>query len=150
MIVMYEEKMCWNRRTWVFINLTIRPRMHASCFVCTHISTPEYTQSDNTFSLFHSLCCYLVWGWKCHYVRSDNFYTEVITIHTWRNLNVSSVAKHPTVEETFHSEPKMSTSSLHHRSGIHQSSKESPLKALIVISVHWIFHDHFKPKWWTS
>ena len=65
-------------------------------------------------------------------MRSDNVYTEVIMIHTQRHLNVSSVAKHPTVEETFHSEPKMSASSLHRGSGIHQYFKESPPRALNV------------------
>ena len=45
MIEMYEEKTRRNRRTRSFTHLTKRLRMHVSCFVCTEISTPKYTQS---------------------------------------------------------------------------------------------------------
>ena len=41
----YEEETRGNRRPWGFINLTKRLHMHASCFLCTQTSTPQYTQS---------------------------------------------------------------------------------------------------------
>ena len=49
-IEMYEEKTCGNRRTWAFINLMKRPHLHVSCFVCTQICIPEYTQSFRHFA----------------------------------------------------------------------------------------------------
>ena len=45
MIEKYEENKRGTRRTWSFINLTKRLPMDVSCFVCTQISTPEYTQN---------------------------------------------------------------------------------------------------------
>ena len=45
MIEMYEEKTRGNIRTWGFIHLTERLRMHVSCLVRTQTFTPEYTQS---------------------------------------------------------------------------------------------------------